>query len=164
MSQLWGEAVHAYEEGEDWYTVPVEEVAAQQLARQITLEDSDPWYMKIREALTDPDSYGTVAHLRDEYVNGFPSGSFVIRAGGLHTILGVVLGIDTSRQTAIDTGRLRAILASIGFKKVRPSKGWEGGTYAYDLTRDAQPVLWSSIIAAAKSAKFPMSEPHVPAE
>jgi hypothetical protein len=155
VDQLWAEAVEAYEAGENWYEVPKEKVAEEQSARQVLLEDADPWYHKIRMSLTDPDSYTEVLHARLEYVEGQPTGQYVVRAGALSSILGIVLGIDTARQTAIDASRVRQILVAIGFKKVRPSKGWMGSTYAYDLSRDAQPHLWSSVMAAKDAVKFP---------
>lgn len=155
IEQLWAEAVEAYENGEDWYTVPTEQVLEQQSARQVLLEDADPWYQKVRESLTNPDSFVEVFHVRDEYANGLPTGQHIIRAGAIHTILGIVLGIDTARQTMIDSSRVRQILTGLGFKKVRPSKAWMGSTYAYDLSREAQPHLWPAIIGAHKSIKFP---------
>ena len=155
VDQLWAEAVEAYEDGENWYEVPRDVVLQEQADRQMLLEDSDPWYMRLRNALTDPDSFTEVFHARDEYVGGVPTGSFVVRAGPTHMILGIILGIDTARQTAADANRVRRILHAVGFKKVRPSKGWMGATYAFDLNRDAQPHLWTSIDAARKSVKFP---------
>lgn len=156
VDQLWAEAVEAYEAGEDWYTVPKEMVAAEQADRQMSLEDSDPWFGRIRHSLTDPDSYsGDVFHIKDEYLGGQPTGSFVVRSGQIGTILGVVLGMDAARQGPMDTARVQNILRTIGFKKVRPNGKWLGGTYAYDLKRDVVPHLWSSIDAARKQTKFP---------
>lgn len=151
--QLWAEAVEAFEAGEDWYTVPQEEVSLEQTDRQITIEQSEPWFQKIRMALADPDSYKNELFVpQEQFVNGQPTDQVVIRAGQLHVILGILLGIETSRQSAGDTARLQRILKSIGFVKTRPSKGWFGGTYAYDLKREAMPHLWPSIIAAYKTA------------
>lgn len=155
VDQLWAEAVEAYMDGEDWYNVPKEATIQEQSDRQMLLEDSDPWYLRVRNALTDPDSYTEVFHVHDEYQGGMPTGQFVVRAGPIHVILGITLGIETSRQTTMDSNRVRKILLSIGFKKVRPSKGWMGSTYAYDLPREAQPHLWSAIQAAKNSVKFP---------
>lgn len=155
VDQLWAEAVEAYESGEDWYTVPMDKVLAEQADRQVLLEDSDPWYMKIRNALTDPDSYGEIFHVRDEYANGTITGQKIVRAGQYHIILGAVLGIDTGRQTSFDVSRVRSILSHIGFRKIRPSKGWYGMAYAYDLVRESQPHLWPAIMQACESAKFP---------
>jgi hypothetical protein len=73
----------------------------------------------------------------------------------LHVILGVVLQIETSRQSQNDVIRLTKILRGIGFKKVRPSSKWLGSTYAYDLTKDVVPHLWSAINAARKEMPFP---------
>jgi hypothetical protein len=114
--------------------------------------------MKIRNALTDPDSFGEIFHVRDEYGNGMPTGQKIVRAGQFHTILGAILGIETSKQSTIDVTRVRNILAHIGFRKVRPSKGWMGAAYAYDLFRESQPHLWPAIMQAAQSAKFPKSK------
>lgn len=156
VDQLWAEAVEAYEGGEDWYTVPKELVSAEQSDRQMTLEDSDPWFGKIRHALTDPDSYsGDIFHIRPEFINGQATDEFVVRAGASGMLLGAVLGVDTARQNSNDVARVQNILRTIGFKKVRPSGKWMGGTYAYDLKRDAVPHLWSSIDAARKQTKFP---------
>jgi len=155
VDQLWAEATEAFMDGENWYDVPKDATLKEQSDRQMLLEDSDPWYIRVRNALTDPDSYSEVFHTHDEYHNGQSTGQFVVRAGPINTILGITLGIDTSRQTTLDSNRVRKILMSIGFKKVRPSKGWMGSTYAYDLPREAQPHLWPAIIAAKGAVKFP---------
>lgn len=153
--QLWAEAVEAYENGEDWWEVPKEEVAQEQSDRQMSLESSEPWFGKIVGALTSPDSYANEIFLvRDEYVNGLPTNGFVVRSGAIHVILGVLLQIDTARQSQLDTIRVQKVLRAIGFKKVRPSGGWRGSTYAYDLTKDMAPHLWTAIKAAADSVKF----------
>lgn len=154
--QLWAEAVAAFEGGEDWYTVPTVEVEKEQSDRQLTLEESDPWFGRIRASLTDPDSYTNEAYyIRDEYHEGAPTGNFIVRAAAPHIMLGMIIGIDTSRQTNNDTLRLRNILRLIGFKKTRPSKGWMGATYAYDLDRSSAPHLWSAIEGAKNASKFP---------
>ena len=158
VDQLWAEATEAYEAGENWWEVPAELVSAEQTDRQITLEDSEPWFGKIRHALTDPDSYTDILHVVDEFRNGQPTGEFVVRAGELHHILGILLGIETARQSALDVLRVQKVLRGIGFKKTRPSRRWFGGTYAYDLTKDMVPHLWSSINAARKTIKFPKDE------
>jgi hypothetical protein len=154
VDQIWAEAVNAYEEGEDWYTVP-DEVAEEQADRQLMLEDNDPWYAKIRGALTDGDNYAEVWSWVPEFMDGQPTGQHVVRSGPMNVILGVILGIETSRQSPMDVIRVQKILRGIGFRKVRPSKKWFGSTYAYDLSRDVLPHMWSSIKAAAETIKFP---------
>ena len=158
VDQLWAEAVAAYEEGEDWWTVPLDLVSAEQTDRQVTLEDSDPWFGKVRAALTDPDSYAGMFYPIEEYDKGQPTGGLVIRAGEAHVMLGALLGIDTARQSALDVNRFQKVLRGIGFKKTRPSQKWFGSTYAYDLRRETIPHLWSSIVAATKAVKFPKQE------
>lgn len=154
--QLWAEAVEAYESGEDWYSVPKELVSEEQSDRQMSIENTEPWFMKIRSALTDPDNFANeVLYAVPRYERGQPTQDFSIRLGSLHTVLGIILQIDTSRQTAMDVTRLAKILRGIGFKKVRPSGKWMGSSYAYDLTSDAVPHLWSAIDAARKSVVFP---------
>lgn len=155
VDQLWAEAVVAYEEGEDWYTVPAEQVAQEQADRQMLLEDSDPWFAKIRASLTDGDNYTEVFTWVPEFFNGQETGEFIVRAGPPHLMLGVILGIETSRQSMNDVQRVQKILRSIGFKKVRPNRKWMGATYAYDLSREAMPHMWSTIKAAAETVKFP---------
>lgn len=154
--QLWAEAVVAFESGEDWHTVPADMVAEEQLDRQITIESSEPWYLKIREALTDPDSYANeIFFAVDKYEKGQICNGFNIRSGALHLILGIVLQIDTARQSQNDVLRVQKVLRGLGFKKVRPSAKWHGSTYAYDLTENTMPHLWASIDAARQAAKFP---------
>jgi hypothetical protein len=155
VDQLWAEAVEAFESGEDWYTVPETETLAEQADRQVMLEDSDPWYAKIRRSLAEADSYGEVFHIRDEFINGQPTGGFIVRAGTIDMILTAILGIEVSRQTAADVARVRRILCAIGFVKVRPSKGWLGSTYAYDLGKQYVPHLWPVVEAAKAAVKFP---------
>lgn len=155
VDQLWAEAVEAFEGGEDWYTVPKEAVLDEQADRQMSLEDSEPWFAKIRMGLTDPDHYVDVFHALPEYSDGQPTGQFIVRAGALHHILGILLGIDTPRQTALDVIRVQKCLRQIGFKKVRPNKKWMGGTYAYDLKQESLPHLWPAIDAARSAVKFP---------
>jgi len=150
---LWAEAVEAYEAGEDWYSVPTDEVAEEQTERQITIEQSEPWFQKLRMALTDPDSYKNLVFIPETlFVAGQQMDDVVIRAGQLHIILGLLLGIETSRQSQQDIVRLQRILRSIGFIKMRPSKGWFGGTYAYELRREQVPHLWPTILAAFKTS------------
>jgi len=157
--QLWAEAVHAYESGEDWFTVPKGMVLEEQLDRQITVEYSEPWYLRIRNALTDPDSYANgIFHAVPEFLKGAPTGKFVIRAGPSHLILGILLLIETSRQSPADALRLGKILRAIGFVKTRPSRGWIGSTYAYDLHSTAAGHLWSAIVAAKNTVKYPHTE------
>lgn len=149
---LWAEAVEAYEAGEDWWTVPVEETAHEQADRQITVELADPWYLKVRTSLTDPSSYTNKLFIVSwEYQNGQRTGGIVVRAGPIHEILGIVLGVEISRQSALDANRLKAAFRAIGFKKVRPQGGWYDGSYAYELRKDATPHLWPAIQAAAKN-------------
>lgn len=153
--QLWAEAVVAYNDGEDWHTVPMVEVIQEQLDRQVTVETTEPWFQKIRAALTDPDSYANeVFFVMPKYELGQPTNDFVVRTGGMHIVLGALLQIDIARQTQTDVLRVQGILRGLGFKKVRPSRKWQGGSYAYDLNQDVMPHLWSSIIAAHKSVKF----------
>ncbi len=157
--QLWAEAVAAYESGEDWYSVPKEHVLEEQSDRQITTEGSDPWYQKIRDALTDPDSYANELFVAvPKYEKGLQVDGFCVRAGPVHNILGILLHIDTSQQTAVATTRVLKILRTIGFTKIRPSQKWYGITYAYDLRETAVPHLWSSIDAARSASRFPRKE------
>ena len=159
VSQLWAEAVEAYESGEDWYTVPQELVAEEQGDRQISIENSEPWFAKIRSALTDPDSYANeIFYAVTKYDHGQATDDFNIRSGSLNIILGILLQIDTSRQTANDVIRVQKVLKSIGFKKVRPNQKWQGSTYAYDLAKEAAPHLWSSIDSARKASRFAKKE------
>lgn len=147
--QLWAEAVEAYENGEDWWSVPTEETLREQEARQMSVEVLDPWYNRIRQALTEPDSYTNECFFgRDEYIKGQPTGQFVVRAGSIHTILGLTLGVDLDKQSQNDANRLRMIFRSLGFKKVRPEGGWIDSSYAYDLHRDSLPHLWPAIHGA----------------
>jgi hypothetical protein len=133
-------------------------VAEEQADRQMSIENTEPWFLKIRNALTDPDSYANELFFAvPRFINGQPTEDFNVRLGAMHTILGVLLQIDTSRQTQQDVMRLQKILRGIGFKKTRPSQKWMGSTYANDLSREALPHLWSSIDQARKSIKFPKS-------
>lgn len=153
--QLWAEAVHAHDSGEDWHTVPLDEVAQEQLDRQVTVESTEPWFQKIRAALTDPDSYANeVLCVVPKFVMGQPTDDVVVRTGSMYTVLGSLLQIDVARQTQADVLRVQGVLRGLGFKKVRPSRKWQGGSYAYDLVQEAVPHLWSSIVAAQKSVKF----------
>lgn len=147
---LWAEAVEAYEAGEDWYTVPVNETAEEQEARQLTVETMDPWYAKLRQSLTDVDSYmNECFYIRDEYQKGQSTGGFLVRAGSMHIILGFLLGVDIEHQSQQDANRVRMILRALGFKKVRPEGGWFDSSYAYDLRKEAAPHLWPAIHGAA---------------
>jgi hypothetical protein len=159
VDQLWAEAVEAYEAGEDWWEVPKELVAEEQTARQITIEDSEPWFGKIRASLTDPDSYANeYFYCVEGFEKGQPTGTFVVRAGAIHKMMTGILGIDASRMSQYDVARIQKVLRSIGFKKTRPSRGWLDSTYAYDLTREVVPHLWDAIKTARDSVKFPRSE------
>ncbi len=154
--QLWAEAVEAYESGEDWYTVPVELVAEEQGDRQLSIENTEPWFIKIRDALTDPDNYANqVFTCVPRYMDGQLTEDFNVRLGPMHLILGVILQIDTARQSQMDVIRIQRILRGIGFKKVRPSQKWMGSTYTHDLSREAMPHMWAAIDQAQKSMKFP---------
>ncbi|CAB4120894.1 Virulence-associated E [uncultured Caudovirales phage] len=155
VDQLWAEAVEAYDSGEDWYSVPAELVSEEQSARQILLEDSDPWYSRIRNALTEPDNFVEVFYAVPEFISGQETGGFCLRVGQMHHVLGSLLGIDASRQSPNDVIRLQGVLRAIGFKKTRPSQKWFGNSYTYQLTRDAMPHMWGSIDAARKSCRFP---------
>ncbi len=154
--QIWAEAVEAYENGEDWFTVPKEMVLEEQGDRQMTIEATEPWFQKVRNALTDPDSYANELFVKvPEYAGGQQTGRFVIRLGAIHLVLGILLQIDTARQSGTDVIRLSKILRGMGFRKVRPSGKWQGSTYAHDLSCDTAPHLWPAIKAAADSVKFP---------
>lgn len=146
--QLWAEAVIAYDKGEDWHTVPEEEVQEEQRDRQMSVESTDPWYARIRNALTDPDSYS------NEIFTILPERA-VVRAGRLDLILSTVLQIDIARQCAADVMRVSRIFRVIGFKKVTPAKKWRGSNYAYDLKSTDIPNLWVAINEASKIVKFP---------
>lgn len=153
--QLWAEAVEAYEAGEDWYKVPVEEVAAEQEERQLSTEITDPWYGAVREALTKPDCYtNEVFKVVDNYERGQLTTGFTVRLTSVNTLLQQVLSVDIDRQSQMDLARIRTILRVMQFKKTRPSGGWYGGTYAYELKQDAMPHLWPAIDAARRAAKL----------
>lgn len=155
VDQLWAEAVEAYENGEDWYSVPVDLAAQEQFDRQITIEDAEPWYPRIRQALTDPDSFAEVFTAVDEWKSGEKTGAFAVRAAPISTILSVIIGLDPARQAGSDVIRVRRVLETIGFKKTRPSKGWHGSAYAYDLKRESVEHIWPAITAAKNATKFP---------
>lgn len=161
VEQLWAEAVDAYLGGEDWHTVPQHLASQEQHDRQVTIEDSEPWYPRIRGALTDPDSFAEVFTTVDEWKSGEKTGDFVVRAAAFSTILSVIVGLDPARQSGGDVLRVRRILETIGFKKTRPSKGWHGSVYAYDLKRENADHIWGAICAAKDAVKFPK---HAPAE
>jgi len=135
--------------------VPKDLAAQEQSERQVTIEDAEPWYPRIRNALTDPDSFAEVFSALPEFVSGEKTGGFVVRAGAISTLLGIVIGVEPARQTGADVVRVRRVLETIGFKKTRPSKPWQGSTYAYDLHRESQPHLWPAITAAKNAMKFP---------
>jgi hypothetical protein len=157
--QLWAEAVEAYENGEDWWTVPLEETAHEQGDRQITIEVADPWYLKVRQALTTPESYSNEAFIcQHEYERGQPTGGFTVRAGSLHVVLGLVVGLDIERQGSFDANRLKNIYRAIGFKKIRPQNGWFDSSYAYELKKDAAPHLWMAIQQAALAGRPSLAE------
>ena len=155
VDQIWAEAVSAYIDGEDWYSVPIELTTQEQNDRQVTIEDSEPWYPRIRSALTDPDMFAEVFSVIDEWQSGEKTGEFVVRAAPFNVILSLVVGLDSARQTGTDVTRVRRVLETIGFKKTRPAKGWRGSTYAYDLKRSHVEHLWPAISAAKAATKFP---------
>ena len=70
----------------------------------------------------------------------------------MHLILGMVVGVDSERQTPGDANRVRSILRTIGFKKVRPATRWFDSSYAYDVNRDTIPHIWAGIEAAVRLA------------
>lgn len=158
--QLWAEAVERYEGGEDWYTVPLDEVAAEQADRQISVEQSDPWFGKVRGLLTADDSYQNQLFVTvPRYDQGqLIEGQIAVRVGLLSTFLGIGLGIDTARQSQADVSRLQRILKSIGFVRMRPSRGWLGGAYAYELRREAMPHIWMAIEGASKNLEWKKHE------
>ena len=149
VDQLWAEAVEAYEDGEDWHTVPQEAVAHEQLERQMTVRDSDPWHHRILGSLTDPDSYAAGAYSIVE--SGDKS---VVSVTNMSAVLGIILGIDPSRQTSIDLSRTTNILKSIGFVRVKSSRKIAGMT-PYELPKESIIHLWPAIELANKSVKFP---------
>lgn len=152
--QLWAEAVEAYENGEDWWGVPAELAAEEQEARQLTVETTDPWYPAVRAALTNPESYTNECFFaKEEFKMGQKTGEFIVRAGQINVILGITLGVDPERQTPGDAMRVRTILRTIGFKKVRPSGRWFDSSYAYDVHRDMIPHIWPGIEAAVRVSK-----------
>lgn len=154
--QLWAEAVAAYESGEDWYKVPGDLAAEEQLARQMTVETSEPWFAKIRQSLASPESFANEVYSMVPIHNHLgPIGESKLRLGSVNMVLGVVLQIDTARQSHNDVMRVARVLKAIGFKKTKLSKPYMGSTYAYDLEKTAMPHLWSSIEGAAASCKFP---------
>jgi hypothetical protein len=156
VDELWAEAVEAYQNGEDWYTVPQTVVMEEQIGRQITVEASEPWFEPVRRAITDPDSYNNGCFfIRPTFEKGQPTGESTVRAGAVDQILNIVLGVEVGRQSAMDVLRVSKILREIGFKKVRPSGGWAGSTYAYDLQKDMANHMWPFIEAALKVAKLP---------
>lgn len=149
--QLWAEAVEAYESGEDWWQVPAEETAHEQADRQITVELADPWYLRIRYALTSPDSYANRTFtVHREYIGGAPTGEITVRAGPQHEVLGIVLQVPSERQSVLDGNRLKQIYRAIGFKKIRPKGGGYDSSYAYELRKEAAPHLWPAIQQATE--------------
>lgn len=158
--QLWAEAVEAYDNGEDWYTVPADEVSAEQADRQVSLEQSDPWFHKVRGALTEGDSFKNQLFISvPRFIDGQPTAKIAVRAGSMSNLLGVLLGVDTARQSTLDTSRLQRILKGIGFVRMRPSQGWQGGAYAYELREEMMPHLWPAIAAASKESAVEWKKP-----
>jgi len=132
----------------------MEETLAEQDSRQSTVEGTDPWYAKIRSALTDPDSYTNQCFfVVDEYLSGIITHKQCVRLGPVHQVLGILLNIDIERQSVNDTNRLKAILRVLGFKKIRPNKKWFEGTHAYQLSEDTAPHLWHAMMAAVQASK-----------
>jgi len=159
VEQLWAEAVEAYESGEDWWTVPGEIVAKEQADRQLS-EDSDPWFGLIRNSLTDADNYPSIYTFIPEFKDGQPTGESMVRIVSVGMLLGVVIGLEASRQSLNDDLRVRKLLKAVGFVKRRPAKKWNGNSYTLDISRDAMPHLWPTIKAIQQSQKFPMKEDH----
>lgn len=160
-AQLWAEATEAYEDGEDWWSIPTDLVQIEQSARQISVEDTDPWYSKIRGALTDPNTYSAQIFVPlPKYVNGKKTDDLVVRAGPNYIVLGSLLGIEAARQTQADVMRLRNVLMALGFMKVRPSKPWYGSLSAYDMDKSSKGVghIWPVIEGAMKAMPFPATE------
>lgn len=160
-TQIWAEATEAYLGGEDWWTIPTELVQIEQAARQITIEGNDPWYSKVRAALTEPDMYGAQVFVAiPKYVGGRKTDDFAVRAGPSHIVLAVLLGIEAARQTQSDMIRLRNILIALGFERTRPSKPWFGSMYCYDLSKTAKDIkhMWPAIDGAIKAIPFPKTE------
>lgn len=154
--QLWAEAVEAYESGEDWYKIPQEEVLTEQGDRQSTIEESEPWFYRVKQALTDPDNYtNDVLTTVPRYVDGQLTEQFVVRVASLSNLLSIILQVDIARQSATDTARVLRILREVGFIKVRPAKKWNGNTYAYELREEAIPHLWIAITEAKSKNLFP---------
>lgn len=145
VEQLWAEAVNAYENGEDWYDVPRDLVAAEQADRQITVADSDPWYGVIMRTLTDPDYHAEVyVTTGDGIVIPFP-----------HMLLTMALNIDISRQSPSDTFRLENVLRAIGFKADKKGTKRRKTMVA---KREDVPHLWDAIIAARSQVQFPKTQ------
>lgn len=157
VNQLWAEAVEAFESGEDWYKVPSELVAQEQSDRQVTAE-SDPWFTYIRNSMTDSDLYNSVWYFVDEYVEGVKTNGFVIRLHSIAALLQIVIGLDRSRQSAMDVARMGRLLQAMNFKKRRPAKPWQGNSWAYDMFKVVMPHMWPAIEAIRKSTQFPMRE------
>ena len=144
VEQLWAEAVEAYEDGEDWYSVPKDLVAAEQADRQITVMDSDPWFGVIMQTLTDPDYHTEVYTMHKDGIEiPFP-----------HMLLTMALGVDVSRQTAADAFRLENVLRAIGFKINKKGTTRRKGMLA---KREDIPHLWDAVVSARNNVLFPKS-------
>jgi len=144
VEQLWAEAVEAYEDGEDWYSVPKDLVATEQSERQITVTDSDPWYGVVLRTLTDPDYHAEVyKKMGDGIEVPFP-----------HMLLTMALNVDISRQTPMDAFRLENVLRAIGF---RMSKKGTAKRKTLVAKREDIPHLWDAIEAARAKILFPKS-------
>jgi predicted P-loop ATPase len=157
VEMLWAEAVEAFEEGEDWWTVPEELVAEEQSHRQTHISSTEPWHERILSAMTESESHVDAFVLHDEFNNGTPTGEYVLRTT-INQILQFIFGIEASRMSFMDVVRVRKVLTDIGFKKVRvrTPKGTADTKRgnAYDLTRKTLPHMWPAILGAARAVKF----------
>jgi predicted P-loop ATPase len=100
--QLWAEAVDAYLQGETHWLEgnDIKEAATEQEQRRI----EDPWEPIVAAGLGD-------------------------RPVTTHHVLGIILGVETAKQTRGDQMRVGAILKTLGLKRVRVTRGtvqtWE---------------------------------------
>lgn len=151
VEQLWAEAVHAYDAGETWWEVPKAEVEAEQAQRQITVENSDPWYSRVYQSITNGDYFSDVYEAIRDKDNNITE----IRVINVSVALSMVLGVDTARQTSADATRIGSIFREIGFDNTRLSKPWRGSSRCYRLSKSSLPHLWPAIEGAVNSVMFP---------
>jgi len=149
---LWAEAVEAFEDDEDWWTIPTDAVLEEQSQRQATLVTTEPWYERILQSLTETESHVDAYTIHEEFIQGQPTGESLLRTTA-NSVLKFIFGIEASRMTHIDTMRVARVLHEIGFKKVRAMKGGARQNN-YDLSRRSVPHIWPAIIAASRSVKF----------